>query len=274
MAETSFARVIHLTETASTSDELRRMADRGEAPDDFTTIIADFQTAGRGQVGNHWESEAGQNLLLSTILRPKGVDVSRQFLLSMAVSLAVTDALATVLPAHAQPLLKIKWPNDIYVAHGKMVGILVENRLRGREIADVIVGAGVNVNQTIFRSNAPNPLSVKNVKGQDTDVMTLAHALLRSLRLRMGFLADGREADLAREYMTKLYNADGDLHPFADAHGRFLGRIISVAPDGRLTLETEAGERRQYTFKEVEHVVPTPHGPVTPNLEARDGRAI
>ena len=273
MTETSFARVIHLTETASTSDELRRMADRGEAPDDFTTIIADFQTAGRGQVRNHWESEAGQNLLLSTILRPKGIDVSRQFLLSMAVSLAVTDALATVLPAEALPLLKIKWPNDIYVAHGKMVGILVENRLRGREIADVIVGAGVNVNQTVFRSNAPNPLSVKNIKGEDTDVMTLARTFLRSLRLRMELLDDGREADLAREYMARLYNADGTLHPFADTRGRFLARIVSVASDGRLTLETDGGERREYTFKEVEHVVPTPHGPVTPNLEAGDGRA-
>lgn len=273
MAETSFARFIHLTETASTSDELRRMADRGEAPDDYATVIADYQTAGRGQVGNHWESEAGQNLLLSTILRPKGIDVSRQFLLSMAVALAVTDALAAALPAHAIPLLKIKWPNDIYVADGKMVGILVENRLRGREIADVIVGVGVNVNQTVFRSDAPNPLSVKNVKDSDTDVMTLAHAFLRSLKLRVAQLTDGYEAGLAREYMTKLYNADGALHPFADARGRFSARIVSVAPDGLLTLETQGGERRQYTFKEVEHVIPTTRGGVTPNLEASHGRA-
>lgn len=273
MTETSFGRIIHLAETASTSDDLRRMADRGEAPDDYTTIIADYQTAGRGQVGNHWESEAGQNLLLSTIVRPGGIDVSRQFLLSMAVSLAVTDALSTVLPPDAMPLLKIKWPNDIYVADGKMVGILVENRLRGREIADVIVGAGINVNQTVFRSDAPNPISVKNLKGSDSDVLALAGAMLRSLRARVEQLVDGGEADLVRDYMAKLYRADGGLHPFADSQGRFRGRIISVATDGRLTLETEGGDRRQYTFKEVEHVVPTPHGEVMPNLEVRNGRA-
>lgn len=259
--------VIRLAETASTSDTLRQMADRGDAADDFTTVVADFQTSGRGQVGNHWESEAGKNLLVSTLVRPRRLDVSRHFTLSMAISLAVADTVADVLPPEMREDVKIKWPNDIYVGHGKLAGILVENRLSGRSIVESVIGVGVNVNQELFLSDAPNPVSIKGIIGRDTDRDALLERYLASLRLRLAMLGDGDEATILRHYASRLYRADFGFHPFADASGAFDARIVSVAPDGRLTLERRDGRRRDYLFKEVEHIVPTPGGrAVTPNL--------
>lgn len=259
--------IIRLDETRSTSDTLRQMANRGEAADDFTSVVADFQTAGRGQVGNHWESEAGKNLLVSTLARPRGLDVARHFTLSMAVSLAVADTVTDALPPETREDVKIKWPNDIYVGDGKIAGILVENRLSGRTIVESVIGVGVNVNQEQFLSDAPNPVSIKGMTGRDTDRNALLDRYLASLRLRLAMLDDGDEATILRHYASRLYRADFGFHPFADASGAFAARIVSVAPDGRLTLEHRDGRRRDYLFKEVEHVVPTPGGKaVTPNL--------
>lgn len=266
--------IIRLTETTSTSDALRQMADRGEAPGDFTTVVADFQTSGRGQVGNHWESEAGKNLLVSTLVRPRGIDVSRHFTLSMAVSLAVADAVADELPPRMRESVKIKWPNDIYAGHGKLAGILVENRLSGRHIVESVIGVGVNVNQERFLSDAPNPVSIKGIAGRGADLDALLDRYLASLRFRLTMLGEGDEATILRHYASRLYRGDFGFHPFADASGAFDARIVSVAPDGRLTLERRDGQRRDYLFKEVEHIVPTTGGKtVTPNLK-RGGAAV
>lgn len=259
--------IIHFDELRSTSDELRRMVDSGRALEPFDAIRADFQTAGRGQVGNAWESERGRNLLISVYARPKGVDVVRQFVVSMAVAIAVAETAAALLPADARAKVRIKWPNDIYVGDRKLAGILVENRLSGRLIGDTIIGVGLNLNQEVFRSAAPNPVSVKNLSAAESDVEAVAEALVRALRLRLAMADEGDDAELLRLYWGGLYRADGAPHTFADANGRFEGRIAAVMPDGRLEIVTTGGQRRSYLFKEVEHVIALPGGrEITPNL--------
>lgn len=259
--------IIHLEETVSTSDELRRMADSGQPLEPMDAIMADFQTRGRGQVGNSWESERGRNLLISVFSRPRGVDVARQFVVSMAVSIAVAETVASSLPQGMRREVKIKWPNDIYVGDRKISGILVENRLAGRMIADTVIGVGLNVNQEVFTSPAPNPVSLKNLTGGEADILLLANSLIGSLRLRLAMVDEGDDAEVMRLYWGFLYRADGACHAFADARGRFNARIVSVMPDGHIALQTADGERRSYTFKEVEHVIPLPCGAdVTPNL--------
>lgn len=254
-------------EVGSTNDELRRMVDRGEVSDEFSAIRADFQTKGRGQVGNGWESQAGKNVLLSVYAKPAGVSVDRQFLISIAVSLAIVDALEPFLPQDFRPKLKIKWPNDIYVADSKMAGILIENRLRGRDVYDSIIGVGLNVNQLFFRTEPPNPVSVKLLTGFDADVEEIASQLDSSISSRLQQLGQIDDDTLRRDYFSHLYRADGGYHDFADRAGRFSARVAGVGPDGRLSLSLPGGETRSYLFKEVEHVIPLiGGGEVTPNL--------
>lgn len=253
---------VHLAMTRSTSDVLRQMSAQGEANDDLTSVIADFQSAGRGQLGNSWESQDGKNLLISTIIHPADHDVARQFLISMAAALAVRDAVCAFLPQQLHNAVKIKWPNDVYVNDLKISGILVENQLRGRLISESIIGVGLNVNQVDF-SHAPNPASIKMFTATDTPIADVADSFLRALRLRADAMSDPQ---LARDFWNCLYRADGDFHAFTDANGRFLARIASIDPDGRLHLELQDHSRRSFLFKEVEYVIPSSRGDITPNI--------
>ena len=118
-------------------------------------IIAREQTAGRGQRGNKWSSRAGENLTFSLVWEPTFLEAKRQFLLSEAVALALTDTLAKW-----DVRSKIKWTNDIYVGNKKICGILIEHDLEGMYLSRTIIGVGLNVNQAHFTSNAPNPISL------------------------------------------------------------------------------------------------------------------
>ena len=127
-------------------------------------LVADYQTAGRGQGTNSWESERGQNLTCSLGFSPEGVKASRQYILSMAIAVALTETLAGL----PHPV-SIKWPNDIYVGDKKICGILIENMLKGEHIRHCIIGIGLNVNQKRFVSDAPNPTSMALESGHDFD---------------------------------------------------------------------------------------------------------
>ena len=124
-------------------------------------VLTHDQTAGRGQRGNSWEAEPGMNLTFSLCLEPSSILPSEQFLLSEAVALGVADAVAQALGLDTQQEeITVKWPNDIYAGNRKIAGILIEHSIRGNRIAKSIAGIGLNVNQRLFRSDAPNPVSM------------------------------------------------------------------------------------------------------------------
>ena len=133
-------RIVYLPETDSTNSEIRRRL--VECPDmrGGTVVVADFQTAGRGQKGNSWESQSGKNLLFSILLRPRRMAAAHSFILSQLVSLSIVEVLGRYIPD-----VSIKWPNDIYYRDRKLVGILIENDMQGVDVALSIVGIGVNV---------------------------------------------------------------------------------------------------------------------------------
>ena len=86
--------------------------------------------------------------------------------MAITESVALCEALDAYLPDRR---VEIKWPNDIYYGDGKLCGILIENRLQGGVIRDSIIGIGLNVNQEVFLSDAPNPVSLRQILGRDTD---------------------------------------------------------------------------------------------------------
>ena len=205
-------------------------------------VVADYQTAGRGCGSNAWESERGKNLTFSIRLRPKDIPAKRQFHISMAVSLAVCDALGQYIGD-----LAIKWPNDIYWRNGKIAGILIENVLKGSSIKESIIGIGLNVNQQTFLSDAPNPVSLWQICGQETDRMQLLGNILHGLEHRL-------YGDIRQPYLAMLYRRQG-YHPYTDKDGVFMAELEDVEEDGRLVLRDDQGQLRRYAFKEVQFII-------------------
>lgn len=253
--------VVWLEEVDSTSNHLKEWL-RRESLEEGTTVVADYQTQGRGQRGNGWSSEKGKNLLFSLLLHPKGMPANEQFILSRIASLATKRVLDRFTGD-----IRIKWPNDIYWREKKIAGILIENDLLGGEIACSVVGIGINVNQQRFPDELPNPVSLRQITGVRQDRVQLLEKFLQEFFVLYGRLMEGlcqrydnlaehaveREA-IAISYMESLYRADG-YHWYEDQDGRFQAAIQEVKPSGHLVLRTLGeSEERCYAFKEVKYV--------------------
>ncbi|MDE5874639.1 MAG: biotin--[acetyl-CoA-carboxylase] ligase [Muribaculaceae bacterium] len=214
-------------------------------------VYAVEQTAGRGQRGNSWEAEPGKNLTGSFLLFPEGIEPASQFFVSEAVALAVTDLLASI-----GVEAKVKWPNDIYVADRKIAGILIEHSVMGRKICRTIAGVGLNLNQREFRSDAPNPVSVVQLTGEEQDVDEAARLLGERVGERMKQAA-ADAATLHSDYLRRLWRGDGAFYPFLHVAtgARFAGRIVGIDPDGTLHVSDSAGNGYDFLFKEVEFLL-------------------
>lgn len=248
-------KVIHIDETDSTNRWLREFVQQRDGsfvtPPDVTKepslcCMAEYQTAGKGCGSNTWESERGKNLTFSVLLHPTGIRANSQFRISEAVSVALCETLEPRLNERVE----IKWPNDIYVGDRKICGILIENRLKGSSITDSVVGIGLNVNQRTFHSDAPNPVSIVQLTGEETDREVLLEAFLKELTKAL----DTDAETLAEAYRCRLYRREG-LHRFSDSKGVFEAKVLNVLDDGRLVLLDSEGKTRLYAFKEVQFVI-------------------
>ena len=268
-------KVIHIDETDSTNGWLREFAsdehritrkndirdvrrDFREIPchsDANMVVVAEYQTAGKGCGSNTWESERGKNLTFSVLLHPTEIRAKWQFQISEAVSVALCETLEQLFralgptgsfPDSVEQEVTIKWPNDIYVGDRKICGILIENRLKGSMITDSIVGIGLNVNQREFLSDAPNPVSIYQLTGEETDREALLQAFLAELSKAMEMEPEA----LTEAYHRRLYRRVG-MHRFSDSLGEFEAKVLNVLDDGRLVLLDAEGKARMYAFKEV-----------------------
>ncbi len=213
-----------------------------------TIIQTNFQSAGRGQMGNRWESEKDKNLLISIILFPGMINPADQFIISMAVSLGIFDFLQKTVPA-----LSIKWPNDIYVGNDKIAGILIENSVMGQQIENSVVGIGMNINQVVFRSDAPNPVSLKMLTGSEYNLSECLIQLASDLDKRYKQLLSEQFDILRSEYVSKLYRLN-EWSSFHGPDGLFDGRILTVRDNGRLVIERKAGSHSEFSFKEISFI--------------------
>ncbi len=246
---------IHLDTIDSTSNYAHLLLERGEELPDLTIIESEDQTAGRGQKGNSWETEKGKNLIFSLVCHPKWVHPAQQYVLSECIALAVVKALKQQLPDEFKEKLSVKWPNDIYFGDKKISGTLIECDLMGKSVSNCIVGTGVNINQQVFVSDAPNPISLFNIIGRETERETVFGDLISEFSKLYERVREGESSAIHDEYKSCLYRNDRAFYPYSDEKGLFSARIIDVEPSGRLILETEEGERRRYEFKEVKFVL-------------------
>lgn len=218
-----------------------------------TVIYTPRQTAGRGQRGNSWEMGPDKNLAFTYLLKNPAVAPAKQFYISEAASLAIVDALSVVLPG-----VTIKWPNDIYYGDRKLAGILIEHSLTSRQISQTLIGIGLNVNQQRFVSDAPNPVSLWQITGEEYDLTELLHGICNRIEQYTEFDQYGESdfAHLHSRYMSHLYRNDGAMHRFALPSGeRFDAAIDDVRRDGILTLRHADESMHDYAFKEVAFVI-------------------
>lgn len=239
---------VFLSETTSTNNYLADLCNR-QPVSDMTSVYTTFQSAGRGQRGNTWESEAGANLLFSFVVFPTFLEAHRQFLLSQVSALALQEVLSAYTPD-----ITIKWPNDIYWKDRKLCGTLIENDLTGTCISRSISGTGVNLNQEHFSECIPNPVSLFQITGKRYEQSVILEQLLERSAFYYEMLKSGRTQPIADRYKEVLYRRDG-LYPYQDATGVFHARIVDIEPTGKLILEDENKHLRSYMFKEVSYIL-------------------
>jgi len=257
---------MYIKRTNSTNTLLKELIAKGEWPEGEAFLYTGYQTAGRGQAGNGWESEEDKNLLCSILVeRQKTASLKEEspFYLNVTVSVAVHKLLSQQLIAKSQQL-RVKWPNDIYWQDKKVAGILIENAIIGNEMKYSIAGIGLNVNQTEWKSDAPNPVSLKQITGKEFDIDELMEALARAIKK---VLVEPEE-EVWAYYKAHLYRKVG-FWPFVEravstqptmnadklTEGQFMARIADILPTGEIVLEDPEGIRKKYHFKEIRFVV-------------------
>lgn len=222
-------------------------------------VSAKEQTGGRGQRGSTWESEPHQNLLLSIALYPSFLDLEKQFLLNKIISLAVADFINDCLKQNPFSVeeheVKIKWPNDIYVNDKKIAGILIENSVRNDKIGSSVVGIGINMNQTEFKSTVTNPISLKSIKNENSDLKECMERLCSFIEARYLQLKTLNFTKVNSDYEKVLFRFN-QWNKFKDERGiLFSARIIGTSKEGKLILEKENGEKKEYGLKEFSFVI-------------------
>ncbi len=218
--------------------------------EEFTIINAVEQTAGIGQRGNHWESEAGKNLTFSIILKPSFLPIPDQFQLTKSISLGIADWLKTVVPQGYA--VKIKWPNDIYVGQSKICGTLTSAKINGNKLSAAIAGIGLNINQTQFSYWIPNPVSLTQLLGTEMSTESALKEVASSILQRYSRLKKDITAPDA-DYLSDL------LHIKEERSYLYQGRTIRAKIEGvnrfgHLELLCSSGEQIACQMKEIQWI--------------------
>ena len=240
---------IHLNETHSTNSYLRELIMREKEQPEGTVVITDYQTAGRGQKGNSWESERGKNLTFSILLHPNHIPPGKQFILSQLISIAIVGVLKKY-DRH----FTIKWPNDIYWKEKKIAGMLIEVDLTGAYLSNAIIGIGININQRHFKSDAPNPVSLTQITGKEHNLSELLEKILDSIVDEYNKYTPDNEEEIRQKYMALLFRNKG-VYPYLYGEEIFNASIEGIEPNGQLILKKENGSIHTFAFKEISFVI-------------------
>lgn len=237
--------LVFVPECHSTNDLALQLSHESATPEG-TVVITNHQVAGRGQRGNAWEAQPGQNFTLSLLLKPGFLAVRDQFYLNIFTSLAIREYIQE---KTTQPVT-IKWPNDVLVCDKKVCGILIENQLQGSRFLNTIIGIGLNMNQKTFGVDTASSVSV--VTGQDFDLVAELEYLLVKIEQRYLQLRQQQVAVLMKDYLSTLYWI-GEHRTFSALGVEFKGTISGLHETGKLVIETQQGAR-YFDIKEVVYV--------------------
>lgn len=238
-------KLIKLDAIDSTNDFLKALTSKGE-PDNFTVVVAENQTKGKGQMGAKWLTESGKNLTMSILVKDFIFDNEKVFNLSILVSLSVIDTLKSL----NIPDLTIKWPNDIMSYNKKIGGILIENTIKSDGRILSVVGIGLNVNQTNFQ-NLPNASSLAVISNAEFDKDFLLHLIVERMKQRIECWQTSFD-DFWNEYFNLLFRK-GIPMPFMNLENKnFMGIIQGVSPVGKIQILLEDDSVSEFDIKEIQ----------------------
>ncbi|MCW3116498.1 MAG: biotin--[acetyl-CoA-carboxylase] ligase [Chitinophagaceae bacterium] len=236
-----------------------------------TTFFAHDQTAGKGQRGRKWEAEKGTNIAVSIVLQPKPLLISEQFQVSACFAVAVRKFFSR----YAGTDTKIKWPNDLYWQDRKAGGILIENIISGRQeshdpesgnhgMSDThdflsgwkwtVAGIGININQTQFSDDLPNPVSLKQITGKDFSALHLTKELCSIANDYFSQLIHEGFEPIYKEYNNSLYKLNETVKLKKASH-IFHTMIRGVSTKGQL-ITCHNNKEEVFDFGEVSWVMP------------------
>lgn len=233
----------------STNNEALRSID---SADDISVFASFFQTQGRGQKGNKWESTKGENLTFSILIKPVFISAVDQFIVSQIVTISLKKYLQT-----KGIDIKIKWPNDIYFGNKKICGILIENHFSDVNLSASIIGIGLNMNQTQFGPDLLNPTSLKLITGESYDLKAELVRFVEIFKDYYEYISKGGVTDIiTNEYKESLYQLN-ELCRYEDLkRGKiFTGIIRGVDKNACLIVENEEGGMVSFAFKELKYLI-------------------
>lgn len=240
-------KIIKLDAIDSTNSFLKELA-QNSVLEDYTIVVTQNQTSGRGQMNNAWHSEPNKNLTFSLFTRFKTLSIEQQPYLNFAVSLAIFE----VLKKMSVPDLAIKWPNDIMSGNRKICGILIETTFTQHRIKNTVIGIGLNVNQKSFPASLPKASSLKSILNREFDLSKILGDLGEAIRLQIDALEHQKFDQVHGKYLSHLYKKDVPT-AFKDERSQlfFMGMIKTVSPSGRLRIQLENDSIVEFGLKEI-----------------------
>lgn len=236
--------IIKLDATPSTNDFLKALLTK-QFVENFTVVLAENQTSGRGQMGAEWSVESGKNLTFSVLLRDLLLEPTLIFHLNVAVAVSIIQALEQYNLFN----LAIKWPNDILADSKKIAGILIENSFKSNGEIFSVVGIGLNVNQTNF-DGLPKASSLQLILNKNIDKEVVLNSILEQLKRNVASLQNGNYGKFWNEYESYLFKKNIPM-PFEADTKRFMGIIRGVSTNGKLEVMLEDDTVQSFDIKEI-----------------------
>lgn len=240
-------KIIKLDAIDSTNSFLKELA-QNSVLEDYTTVVTNNQTSGRGQMNNKWLSEPDKNLTFSVFTKLKNLHIENQAYLNFAVSIAIVKVLNLL----SVPNLSIKWPNDIMSDSQKICGLLIETTFKKMQIKNTIIGIGLNVNQTNFPPQLHNASSLKNKCNQEFDLDSLLDKLLDEIKIQISRIENDELENIHKEYQLCLFKKNIPT-AFKNEKSQlfFMGMIKGVSTNGKIQIQLEDDSIVEFDIKEI-----------------------
>lgn len=237
---------IYFDEVDSTNTRAAELLVKQRLPEG-TVIYAGKQTAGAGLGENKWLSEPGMNITASAVLYPDFFPAEDQFKLTMVMSVSICQMLET-LDSRLKP--QIKWPNDIYLNHRKVAGMLIKNNISGNSISQTIAGIGLNVNQTVFDASAPLAISLAMITGHKYEIIDLLTKWHVALGQAYDLLHSDKVHEIEQEYLNRFYRFNQWANYTINGE-KLRAKITGIGAYGMLQLKGDDGREFSCGLKEV-----------------------